>query len=97
MKEHSNFTRKTASLEIRRTSTIRHYLTDNATKTLVVSLVLLRIDYCNSLLTGLPQSSVGKLQRAQNCAARLVVRAPPHVHFNTQTSSLVACQSPNFL
>ena len=33
-----------------------------------------------TLLTGLPQSSVGKLQRAQNCAARLVVRAPPHVH-----------------
>ena len=77
MKEHTNFNCKTAFLEIQRISTIRHYLTDGATKTLVASLVLSRIDYCNSLLAGLPQSSVGKLQRVQNCAARLVVRARP--------------------
>ena len=37
----------------------------------------LPINYCNSLLAGLPQSLVGKLQRVQNCAARLVVRARP--------------------
>ena len=80
MKEHINFICKTAFLEIRRISTIRHYLTDDATKTLVASLVLSRIDYCNSLLAGLPQSLVGKLQRVQNSAARLVVRALPHVH-----------------
>ena len=78
MKEHINFICKTAFLEIRRISTIRHHLTDNATKTLV-SLVLSRIDYCNSLLAGLPQSLVGKLQRVQNSAALLVVRAVPHV------------------
>ena len=80
MKDHINFICKTAFLEIRRISTIRHYLTDDATKTLVVSLVLSRIDYCNSLLVGLPQSLVGKLKRVQNSAARLVVRALPHVH-----------------
>ena len=80
MKEHTNFICKTAFLEIRRISTIRHYLTDDATKTLVVSLVLSPIHYCNSLLAGLPQSLIGKLQRVQNSAARLVVRALPHVH-----------------
>ena len=80
MKEHINFICKTAFLELRRISTIRHYLTDDATKTFVVSLVLSRIDYCNCLLAGLPQSLVGKLQRVQNSAARLVVRALPHVH-----------------
>ena len=80
MKEHINFIGKTAFLEIRCISTIRHYLTDDATKTLVVSLVLSRIDYWNSLPAGLLQSLVGKLQRVQNCAARLVVRAPPHAH-----------------
>ena len=46
-------------------------------KTLGASLVLSRIDYCNSLLAGLLQSLVCKLQRVQNSAARLVVRAPP--------------------
>ena len=39
MKEHINFICKTAFLEIRCISTIRRYLTDDATKTLVVSLV----------------------------------------------------------
>ena len=63
MKEHINFICKTAFLEIRRIGTIRHYLTDDATKTFVVSFVLSRIDYWNSLLAGLPQSLVGKLQR----------------------------------
>ena len=80
MKEHNSFICKTAFLEIRRISAILHYLTDDATKILAVSLVLSRIDYCNSLLAGLPQSLVGKLQRVQNSAARLVVRALPHVH-----------------
>ena len=77
MKEHINFMYKTALLEIRRSSTTRQYLTDHATQTLVVSLVLSRIDYCNSHLAGLPQSVVSKLQRVQSCAARLV---SPHVH-----------------
>ena len=80
MKVHINFICKTAFLDTRRISTIRHYLTDDATKTLVVSLVLSRIDYRNSLLAGLPQSLVGKLQRVRNCAVCLVVRAPSHLH-----------------
>ena len=33
-----------------------------------------------TLLAGLPRSLVGKLQRVQNSAAHLVVRALPHVH-----------------
>ena len=74
---------KTAFLEILHISTIGHYLTDDATKTLVVSRILSYIDYCNSLLAGLAQSLVGKLQRVQNSAAHLVARAPPHVHITT--------------
>ena len=71
---------KTAFLEIRHISTIRHFLLVNATKTLFVSLVRSSIDYCKSPLAGLSQSLVGKLQRIQNCAAGLIVRAPPDVH-----------------
>ena len=80
MKEYISFICKTAFLEIRRNSTVHHYLTDDATQTLVVFLVLSRIDYCNSLLAGFPQSLVSKLQRVQNHVARLVVRVLPHVH-----------------
>ena len=98
MKEHINSICKTAFLEIRHISTICHYLADDTTNTLVVSLVLSRIDYCNSLLAGLPQSLVGKLQspklRSPSCSPCTSTRSH---HSNTQTSSLVACQCSNFL
>ena len=35
---------------------------------------------CNSLLAGISLSKVSKLQRIQNCAARLVVRASSSIH-----------------
>ena len=97
MKEHINFICKSVLLEIRGISTIRHHLTDDATKTLVVSLVLSSIDYCNSLLAGLPQSLVSKLQIIQNCKARLVVRAP-HTFTSLQCSEIfTGCPSePEF-
>ena len=80
MKQQINFICKTAFFELCWISTIRQYRTVDATKTLVVSLVLSQIDYCNSLLAGLPLSLISKLQRVQNCAAHLVVRASPNAH-----------------
>ena len=60
--------------QIRRISHVRKYLSTEAVKKLVTSLVLSRLDYCNSLLSGLPASSIHRLQRIQNTAARLVLK-----------------------
>ena len=51
---------------------IRKFLNKDNTSTLVNAFVTSRLDYCNSLLYGLPASSVKKLQRVQNTAARLI-------------------------
>jgi hypothetical protein len=39
-----------------------------------------RIDYCNSVLGGLPQSTLTPLQKVQRAAARLIFNLLPHDH-----------------
>ena len=51
---------------------IRKYLAKNTSKTLLHAMIKSRIDYCNSLLCGLPDNCLNKLQRVQNAAARLI-------------------------
>jgi len=54
---------------------IRHLLTTELALTLASSLTLSRLDYCNAVLHGAPASSIQKLQRVQNTAARVVLRS----------------------
>ena len=73
---------------IRKINTIRHFLTQDALKTLVCSLVLSRLDYCNSLLAGCPKILLNKLQKVQNSAARLICRLPRSAHITPALESL---------
>lgn len=59
---------------------ILHLITQEAAAQLVHSLVTSRLDYCNSLLYGLPDSLLSRLQRVQNVAARIVTRANKFSH-----------------
>ncbi|KAK0153511.1 hypothetical protein N1851_004796 [Merluccius polli] len=59
---------------------IRPFLTRIAAQLLVPALVLSRLDYCSSLLAGLPASAIKPLQRIQNPAARLVFNLPKFSH-----------------
>ena len=61
-------------------SRIRKYLSRDSTETLIHSFITNRLDHCNGLLYGLPNSQLCKLQRVQNAAARLVYRAPRFCH-----------------
>ena len=51
---------------------IRKYLDQRTAEKLVHAFVSSRLDYCNSLLSGLPAHQLNRLQRVQNCAARLI-------------------------
>ena len=71
---------KTCYYQIRNIGHIRSCITSDACKILVHALVTSRLDYCNALLYGLPQTMLKRLQRVQNCAARLICRRKKHDH-----------------
>ena len=73
MDQHVNFLCRSVFLELCRIGHLRRHLTVDATKKLVSSFVLSRLDYCNSFLAGPPENRLDRLQRVQNNAARLVL------------------------
>ena len=65
---------RTASWGLTKIGRIRKFLNKSATEKLIHAFVSSHLDYCNSLMVGLPQSHIAPLQRIQNTAARLVKR-----------------------
>jgi hypothetical protein len=59
---------------------VRCILGTQTTASLVTAFVISRLDYCNSILAGLPQSSTAPLQRVQIAAARLICALGPYDH-----------------
>ena len=74
MESHVNHMCKALYLQLRRISKIRPFLSADTTNKLAIAFILSRLDYCNSLLAGLSEDKLSKLQRIQNNAARLVLR-----------------------
>jgi exonuclease III len=72
--------RKQCFFQIKNIAQIRRYLDLPAVKTLVQANVISRLDYANGLLYGVPKKSLGKIQLAQNTAARLITRSSPREH-----------------
>src|SRR6218665_2450990 len=50
--------------------------------TIVHAFICTRIDYCNSLLIGLPKTRLASLQSVLNDAARMIARLPPYSHIS---------------
>ena len=80
MKKHVINICQTAYFELKRISSVRKFLTEDAANILVTSYILSRLVYCNCLLMGTPNSVIQPLQKIQNFAARLVLLAPRHKH-----------------
>ena len=77
---HVNNICKACYGQLRSIARIRPNLTEEATKTLVHSFVTSRLDSCNSILYGLSDQTLHKLQLVQNSAARIITRTKRHEH-----------------
>ena len=75
-------------MEIRKISLHRNFLPDDVVTQLMISLVLSKMDYCNSLFINLPQNLLDKLQRVQNCAAKICLRKRKYDHVTPLLKSL---------
>ena len=73
---HINKTCSSAFCYLYNMCRIRKYLSHSVTESLVHAFITSRIDYCNSLLYGLLNSRIMKLQWIQNAIARLVTGTP---------------------
>ena len=78
--EHINGICKSAYYHIRNISRIKKYLPRNCLEIIIHAFITSRLDYCNSLLYGVPKYLLQKLQRVQNTAARLLTDTKKSAH-----------------
>jgi len=82
MQRHISKVASVCFYQLRRLRQIRNYVNQSVMAQLVTSLVITRVDYCNSILAGLPVCRLASLQRVQNAAARLVLNLDRRAHIS---------------
>jgi len=90
MKQH---VAKIASICFFHLRQVRRRVGKDITIHLVLAAIMSRLDYCNSVLAGLPQSTLQPLQRVQNAAARLICDVPYHKHHSPSARAALASGS----
>ena len=82
MEAHVNSVCRSSFFHLHNISSIRRVLDMKTTVIIVQALVISRLDYCNSLLCGLPTILIKRLQRVQNAAARVIAKAGKRDHIS---------------
>ena len=68
--------------QLRRLRAIRRLVSPKVFLTIVHAFICTRIDYCNSLLIGLPETRLAPVLSVLNAAARMIARLPPYSHIS---------------
>ena len=71
---------KSTYFSLKKIGSVRNQILDEPIAQLIHSLISSRLDYCNSLLYGMPEYEISRLQKIQNSAARILTRTPRHNH-----------------
>ena len=77
---HIQRLRQTSVAQLKNIADVRRFMTQDSAEKLVHAFITSRLDYCNALFYGLPATSLQKLQRVQNTAARVLTGTHRHEH-----------------
>ena len=86
--KHIDTVCRSAHYHIRDIRRIRHLIPSTALIPLANALVSSRLDYCNSLYTGISKSNLNRLQRIQNSLARAVTGTAKYEHITPVLKTL---------
>ena len=88
MDKHISKVCSTAYFHLHNIKSIRKYLTQEAICTIIHAFIGSQIDYCNSLMSGLPSGLISKIQRVQNTAARVALNLRKFDHITPALKQL---------
>ncbi len=87
-RSHINHITKTSFYHLKNISKLRGFLSKSDSEKLIHAFITSRLDYCNSLFTGIPKSSIQRFQLIQNAAARILTGTKKHQHITPVLKSL---------
>ena len=85
---HIKHITKNGFYHLKNIAKVRPFLSRANTETLIHAFITCRIDYCNALLSGLPQKNIAPLQILQNSAARVLTKTRKRAHITPILKSL---------
>ena len=94
MRQHVNKGAGGCYAALRQLRSVRRSVPVDVFKTLVGTLVISRLDYCNSTLAGIPTTVLHQFQSVMNAAARTVASLPPFGHVSSVLAELHWLRAP---
>src|SRR6218665_3547191 len=88
MTQHVSSTARTCFFHLRRIRQVRRCLDETCRRILVQALVISRLDYCKSVLSGLPSSTLQPLSSVLDTAAHLIKDLSPRDHITPTLKQL---------
>ena len=78
---HIKSIRKSAFYHLKNIARIRAYMSRQDLEKFIHAFITSRLDYCNSIFSGLTKKELGQLQLVQNAAARVLTRTRKATHY----------------
>jgi len=88
MDKHVSKICQTSSHHLRNIGKLRKYMSKESLEKVTHAFISSRLDYNNSLLFGQPKKQLGRLQRLQNTAARIIIKTQIQAHISPELVKL---------